>query len=94
MSECFEIIENGIPVGQFQFDFYDANTAFLHGAMIFEEYRNQGIMKRALNSIIIPIARSKGMIRLILIARTDETQLIWSKMGFTSVVFPLMELHI
>ncbi len=93
MSERFEIIENGIPVGQFQFDFY-ANTAFLHGAMIFEGYRNQGIMKRALNSIIIPIARSKGMTQLILIARTDETQLIWTKMGFTSVEFPLMELHI
>jgi hypothetical protein len=92
--ESIVIIDtDGTHVGQLKLDYY-LNTAFLHDAVIFEKHRRLGIMKNTLNSFIIPKLRDNNISRITLIARTEETREVWTRMGFTHTYPPLMELKL
>jgi hypothetical protein len=97
MSEHLEIMDGNEQVGQIDIQYLPLNTAFLHNALIFPEHQNKGYMKNALNTMIIPKLKALGVTRITLIARENDPQKVWSKLGFTFVLSNtkcLMEKHL
>lgn len=83
---------SGEHAGQLKLDYHSStNTALLHSVVIFEEYRNRGVMRNIMNTFIVPKLRDMGILRITLECRTPEIQIIWNKLGFTHAVNCIME---
>ncbi len=70
----------GDKIGQLVYEIID-NKAIIHDTFIYPDYRNKGILKSHLPTILTKI-KDSGIIHIELSVLNEDAKIVWTRLGF------------